>query len=196
MNVLVISGSIRENASTLKVGRHLTQQLSENASLNVELIDLTLYEYPIWKEVFHLEENPPPECRILHDKLQQSDAMIFVTPEYNGSYSLALKNMIDYYGLNVFEKKVIGISAVSVGGLGGIRSALQLQQLVLAIYAIPVPQMLLVPQVQSKFSEDGNLLDVSFAKNIERFVVDFVWYAEALFAKRKPAPVTPSVKLA
>ncbi len=195
MNVLVISGSIRENASTLKVARHLTAALSSNEAIQAELIDLTVYEYPIWKEVFHLDENPPEECRILHDKLFACDAMIFITPEYNGSYSLALKNMIDYYGLKVFEKKAIGISAVSVGALGGIRAALQLQQLVLAIYASPVPQMLLIPQVQTRFAEAGELLDASFANNIDRFLQDFIWYAEALFGKRKSEQSASSIKL-
>jgi NAD(P)H-dependent FMN reductase len=195
MNVLVISGSIRENASTKRVAQHLVNRLSEQPNLQPELIDLTLYEYPIWKEVFHLEVNPPEECRSLHAKLEASDAMIFVTPEYNGSYSLALKNMIDYYGLKVFDKKVIGVSAVSSGSLGGIRSGLQLQQLILAIYAIPVPQMLLIPNVQSKFDDTGKLLDTSFVKFVDKFISDFIWYADAVFTKRSSEQPLPSLKL-
>jgi NAD(P)H-dependent FMN reductase len=195
MNILVISGSIRENASTKRVAQHLVNQLSVHNDLQPELIDLTVYEYPIWKEVFHREENPPIECKMLHDKLEACDAMIFVTPEYNGSYSLALKNMIDYYGLKVFERKVIGVSAVSIGSLGGIRSALQLQQLILAIYAIPVPQMLLIPNVQNKFDESGILLDDSFIKPVDRFLADFLWYAEAVFSKRKSEQQEPSIKI-
>ena len=195
MNILVISGSIRENASTRRVAQHLVNRLSSFEQLQSELIDLTLYEYPIWKEVFHLEVNPPVECRILHDKLEACDAMILVTPEYNGSYSLALKNMIDYYGVKVFERKTIGVSAVSIGSLGGIRSGLQLQQLILAIYAIPVPQMLLIPNVQNKFEENGNLLDQSFTKYVDHFIADFIWYAEAIFVKRGSEQHQPSVKL-
>src|SRR5256885_1579289 len=109
MNVLIISSSIRENASTRRVALHLHDQLSKLDLFHVEFADLTEYEYPIWKEVFHREINPPVECISLHDKLAAADAMIFVTPEYNGSYSLALKNMVDYFGLKVFEKKAIGI---------------------------------------------------------------------------------------
>jgi len=125
------------------------------------------------------------ECVTLHDKLSAADAMIFVTPEYNGSYSLALKNMVDYFGLKVFEKKAIGVAAVSTGALGGIRAAVQLQQLILAIYAIPVPQMLLVPSVLTRFDEFGKLIDDLFAKNVDRFVNDFLWFAEALHEKKK-----------
>lgn len=185
MNIAIISGSIRENASTRRVGTHLLSRLNGLESVRPSLIDLTEYEYPLWKEVFHREVSPPPACVELHDKLQAADAMIFVTPEYNGSYSLALKNMIDYFGIKVFERKVIGVSAVSTGALGGIRSALQLQQLVLAIYAIPVPQMLLIPNIQHGFDEDGNLTNESLERSISLFIKDFLWYAEAIYEKRK-----------
>src|SRR5678815_1123769 len=130
MNIAIISGSIRENASTRRVALHLYHRLSHINGVQPLLIDLTDYEYPLWKEVFHREINPPPLCVELHDKLQAADAMIFITPEYNGGYSLALKNMIDYFGLVVFEKKAIAVSAVSTGSLGGIRAGLQLQQLI------------------------------------------------------------------
>lgn len=185
MNILIISSSVRENASTRRVALHLYDQMTKRNLQETELVDLTEYEYPLWKEVFHREINPPAECVSLHDKLAAADAMIFVTPEYNGSYSLALKNMVDYFGLKVFEKKAIGVAAVSTGPLGGIRAGLQLQQLILALYAVPVPQMLLVPSVQHHFNESGKLVDVAFAKNVDRFLNDFFWFAEALFEKKK-----------
>ena len=185
MNISVISSSIREGSSTRRVAIHLFEKLKQEGKCNPDLIDLTNYEYPIWKEVFHLETNPPDECIELHDKLIGADAMIFVTPEYNGSYSLALKNMVDYYGVKVFEKKAVGVSSVTVGSLGGIRAGIQLQQLVLAIYAHPAPQMLLVPKVQECFDENGNLLDPTFEKNISLFLREFLWLAEALNGKNE-----------
>lgn len=185
MNILVLSSSIRENASTKRVALHLADQLKKFNEVNPEFLDLTDYEYPLWKEVFHREVNPPAECAVLHDKLDGADAMIFVTPEYNGSYSLALKNMVDYFGLKVFEKKAIGVAAISTGALGGIRAALQLQQLILALYALPAPQMLLVPFVQNRFDENGKSLDEAFVKNVDHFLNDFLWLAEALYEKKK-----------
>jgi hypothetical protein len=51
--------------------------------------------------------------RFLHDKLAASDAMV-LTP--NATLFLALKNMVDYFGLKVFEK-AIGVAAVPPGHL-------------------------------------------------------------------------------
>lgn len=189
MNVLVLSSSIREHASTRRVALHLLEELEKSAHKNAALIDLVDYEFAIWKDVFHHQPSPPENLRFLHDQLEGADAMIFVTPEYNGSYSLALKNMVDYFGLKVFEKKAIGVSSISTGNLGGIRAALQLQQLILAVYALPVPQMLLVPSVQNRFDESGKLMDDSFSKNVDRFLNDFLWLAEALYEKKKVTAV-------
>ncbi len=187
MNIIIISGSIRENASTIKVSRNLQRHLHHYHNVVAEVIDLKEYDYPIWREVFEKEVNPPLMCVRLQDKLQEAEAFIFVTPEYNGSYSLALKNMVDYFGLTVFEKKVIGVTAVSTGGMGGIRAGLQLQQLILAIFAIPVPQMLLVPNIHQHFDEDGVLLDASFEKNVSLFTREFLWLSEAVYEKRRAA---------
>lgn len=185
MNIIIISGSIRENASTKKVALNLLRHLQQHHEVTAEVVDLAEYDYPIWKEVFTKETDPPLMCIHLHEKLQHANAMIFVTPEYNGSYSLALKNMIDYFGLKVFGKKVIGVTAVSTGGMGGIRAGLQLQQLILAIYALPVPQMLLVPNIHQRFDKDGVLLDASFEKNVSLFASEFIWLAGAIFEKTK-----------
>jgi NAD(P)H-dependent FMN reductase len=59
MNIAIISGSIRENASTRRVALHLYHRLSHINGVQPLLIDLTDYEYPLWKEVFHREINPP-----------------------------------------------------------------------------------------------------------------------------------------
>lgn len=185
MNIIIISGSIRENASTKKVALNLLHHFEKHHGIIAEVLDLTDYDYPIWKEVFEKEENPPDRCVQLYKKLEAADAMVFVTPEYNGGYSLALKNMVDYFGLKAFNKKVIGVSAVSTGGLGGIRAGLQLQQLILAIYAIPVPQMLLVPNIHHRFNKDGVLLDASFEKNVTLFTNEFLWLAEAVHEKHR-----------
>jgi hypothetical protein len=50
----------------------------------------------------------------------------------------------------------------------------------LALWAIPSPQMLLVPMVQNKFDETGNLVDQNFTNNIHTFLTEFLWLAKAL----------------
>ena len=88
--------------------------------------------------------------------------------------------LLDHYPKVAFAKKAIGIVTVSSGAMGGMRAAMHLQQFILALWAIPSPQMLLVSSVQNKFDEQGHLLDENYTKNIDTFLDEFLWLAKAL----------------
>jgi hypothetical protein len=58
-----------------------------------------------------------------------------------------------------------------------------MQLLVMALFGICSPYMLVVPQVDKKFDEEGNLVEQSFLNAVHNFVGEFLWLAENL----KPA---------
>ena len=107
-----------------------------------------------------------------------ADAFILVTPEYNGSYSTAMKNLLDHFPKQYH--KVFGIVTASPGAFGGIRAAMQLQQVIYGLFGIGSPHMLIVPTVDKKFNAEGVLIDPAFAKNIDVFVNEFLWLAEKI----------------
>ena len=111
-----------------------------------------------------------------------ANAFILLTPEYNGSYSAALKNILDHFPKQ--HHKVFAIATASTGMLGGIRAALQLQELIYALFGIGSPYMLVTPQVDKKFDEEGNLLDPNFKKSIDIFINEFIWLAEKIIDEK------------
>jgi NAD(P)H-dependent FMN reductase len=149
------------------------------------LADLLQYKIPLFEETLLRHPDPSDALRDLGAILTRADAMLFVTPEYNGSYSPALKNAVDHYNKTEFARKAVGIVTVTTGSMGGVRAGLALQHLILALFAYPTPQMLLVPAVQTKFDEAGNLLDPAFEKNIAGFMKEFLWLAEAVHERKK-----------
>ena len=70
--------------------------------------------------------------------------------------------------------------------LGGLRASQQMQLLINALFGIGSPHMLITPTVDKKFDVDGNLIDLSFQKNIDAFVGEFLWLAEALAPELQP----------
>ena len=92
----------------------------------------------------------------------EADAFIMVTPEYNGSYTPALKNLFDHFPKQ--SRKPFGIVTASPGALGGVRAALQLQTLVYALFGVGSPHMLITPLIDKKFDEHGNLTDAVISK--------------------------------
>lgn len=180
MKIAIISASTRTGRQSHKVALGLELELSKFENIETELIDLKTANLPLFEEVMEKASTNQNEIQKLYAQLNSADAFLFVTPEYNGSYSSALQNMVDHYPKSTFAKKAVGIVTVTTGGLGGMRAALHLQQFILAFWAIPCPQMLLVPTVQNKFDEVGNLIDENFSKNISSFLNDFNWLAKAL----------------
>ena len=184
MHITILSGSTRINRQSHRVALALEKIINEQGVHTAEVLDLARYDFPLLEEVLHRHPAPPDGLAEFARCIRRSDAHIFVSPEYNGSYTAALKNAVDYLKEGEFSKKVIGVASVTTGMLGGIRAALAMQQLVLGISGFPIPQMLAVGQVNQRFDEEGHLLDPVFGKNVDNFLKSFFWLAEAV-AERK-----------
>ncbi|MFQ3576593.1 MAG: NAD(P)H-dependent oxidoreductase [Cytophagales bacterium] len=183
MKIAIISGSTRFGNNTHRVALNLEKALLQIGEVPL-LLSLASYNFPIFEEVLGKHPNPPDGLEDFSNKIKEADAVLFVSPEYNGSYTSALKNALDYLKDKQFAKKAIGVVSVTTGPLGGMRGAMQMQLLVLGVHGYALPNMLLVPQVMQKFDENGNLLDVSFSKNINNFLTEFIWFAQAIFDKK------------
>jgi NAD(P)H-dependent FMN reductase len=176
MKITIISGSPRGNSVTHRVALHLQKAITEKTNHEVDILDVRETEFPQLQSVFTSVETTPQEYKTVAAKMFGADAFILLTPEYNGSYSAALKNLLDHFPKQ--HHKVFAISTASPGGLGGVRAALQLQELIFALFGIGSPYMLVIPQVDKKFDETGNLLDDGFKKSVDLFIKEFVWLAE------------------
>lgn len=178
MKIEIISGSPRGNSITHRVALHLQKNINEQTEHEVSIIDLREIEMPPLQKIFSSVETTPDEYKDVAKKMFEAGAYILVSPEYNGSYSAALKNFLDHFPKQ--HHKVFGIVTASTGMLGGIRAAMQLQDLIFALFGIGSPYMLVTPQVDKKFDVDGNLLDESFKKSVDLFVNEFVWLSEKI----------------
>jgi NAD(P)H-dependent FMN reductase len=178
MRIEIISGSPRGNSITNRVALHLKNQIQEKTDHEVDIIDVRENELPLLQAVFTSVESTPEPYKEVADRMLNANAFILLTPEYNGSYSAPLKNLLDHFPKQ--HHKVFAIATASPGMLGGIRAALQLQELIYALFGIGSPYMLVTPQVDKKFDEEGNLLDPNFKKSIDIFINEFIWLAEKI----------------
>ncbi|MBK8965374.1 MAG: NAD(P)H-dependent oxidoreductase [Saprospiraceae bacterium] len=189
MHITILSASTRLNRQSHRVALALEKWINENSMHTAEVLDLAEYNFPVMEEVLHRHPNPPAGLVDFAERVRQSDAHLFVSPEYNGTYTSALKNAVDYLKEKEFARKVIGVVTATTGMLGGIRAALSMQQLVLGIAGYAIPQMLTVPQVSQRFDEHGHLTDPAFEAKFAGFLEQFFWLAEAVVAKKAAVPV-------
>lgn len=182
MRIEIISGSPRTNSTTKRVALNIHDHLKHNSDHEIGLIDMQDWNLPPIQSVFTSVDKTPVEFKPLAERIFNADAFILVSPEYNGSYSPAMKNLLDHFPKQ--HHKPFGIVTASPGAMGGIRAAQQMQLLVAALFGIASPYMLIVPQVDKKFDITGSLTDPSFENTVHNFVTEYLWLAESIVVEQ------------
>jgi chromate reductase len=168
-NIVVIAGSLRKDSFSLKIAKALTKLAP--ASLKLEVV--TLEGISFFNQ--DLEGAPPADWLAFREKLQKSDGVIFVTPEYNRAIPGVLKNAIDVasrpYGKSSFNGKPVGIISNSPGPLGGVSAAKTLQNILPGI-AGPILQQpeIYLNAVGDAFDAEGNLVKESLKPVLQAYI--------------------------
>lgn len=184
MRIAIISGSPRQSSITRRVALHLNNWIKENTSHEVDIIDMKDHDIPPIQTVWTSLDKVPEPFLPLATRIFEADAYILVSPEYNGSYSPAMKNLLDHFPKR--HHKTFGIVTASPGAMGGIRAAQQLLLLVPALFGVTSPYMLIIPAVDKKFNAGGGLVDESFQGSVHNFITEFLWLADKLTAELEP----------
>ena len=106
--------------SSRSINRELSKALLRLAPEELEFHEIPIGALPLYSPDF--DGNYPPEAVALKDAIRRSDALLFVTPEYNRSIPGALKNAIDWasrpWGDNAFDQIPAAVIGASTGAIG------------------------------------------------------------------------------
>jgi len=181
--VPTLLGSTRRGRMSERVARFLVGQLQQTGKAQTELIDLAELNLPIMEERLHERDDPPPGLVGFGERVGKADALLIVTPEYNGGYPGVLKNALDYL-YPEYRRKPVGIATVSNGPFGGMNCLALLRPIFLRMGAVPIPASFPVPRVQDAFEADGTPKDPAYPKRAQSFLAELLWYTEALSAQK------------
>lgn len=181
--ITILYGAIREGRLSIRSAKAVKRVLEQSGKAEVTFIDIKDYNLPVMESRLKDMENPPPGLLEISAALENADGIVFVTPEYNNSYSGAMKNAVDYF-TKEWAKKPIGICCSSDGRQGGLNASNLLQLLVLAIGAFPMPYKLLIPELPKSLDEEGNPLTEIMGKNLQRFVDEYLWFVTAISSQK------------
>jgi NAD(P)H-dependent FMN reductase len=131
-------------------------QARQHQAFDVELADLAEIDLPLFDEPNH-----PATGNYVHRHTKQwsaivaaADAVVFVMPEYNFSFTAPLKNAIDYLNKEWANKPV---ALVSYGGVsGGMRAQQALKPVLLALRMWPINDTVVIPMVREHLAADGS----------------------------------------
>ncbi|MBH3463079.1 NADPH-dependent FMN reductase [Pseudomonas putida] len=158
-SVAVVVGSLRKDSYNRKVARALSELAPSSLALKI----IEIGDLPLYNEDVEAAGVPAPWQRF-RDEIRRSDAVLFVTPEYNRSVPGALKNAIDVgsrpYGQSAWGGKPTAVASVSPGAIGGFGANHALRQS-LVFLDMPCMQMpeAYIGGAATLFDEAGKLSD-------------------------------------
>lgn len=178
-HIAILAASVREGRKSNRVAHFFHRYITENRKpATAEVVDLQQYQFPLFDERLSHQHHPDERVLEFAGKIKHADGVIIVTPEYNGGYPAALKNVIDLL-YPEWYKKPTGISTVSDGIFGGTQVLISLQFTLWKMRAWTIPAMFPVPEVEKNFSPDGELLHQGLGKRAAAFVDELFWCVEA-----------------
>ena len=156
--LLVIIASTRPGRIGVPVANWFMEQAAVHDGFELELVDLYELDLPLLDEPNHprLRQYTKEHTKAWSQTVDSADAVVFVTAEYNHSYTAALKNAIDYLH-NEWHHKPLGF--VSYGGVAaGTRAMQALKPVAIALALVPVVAAVNIPFVQQFRTDDGTIV--------------------------------------
>lgn len=180
MKLLVILGTVRQNGNGHKVAKYINKAVESDDRFELDYADLKEVNLPLFDEDFSPKykqysgkEYTNKDGLAWAERVKNADAYILITPEYNHSYSAAIKNALDWVGLE-WDGKAVGLVGYSVGGFGGVRAVEHLRQVVPELGMVQTISALNFSGVNEAFDENGDSKSESMPKNLVALLDEIV----------------------
>jgi len=116
MNLLIVSGSQRAESQSAKVANYLIK--AEKLFDDITHIELCKYNLPFWDGEQSSKSEVGSEWPLINKKIQKSDALVLITPEWGGMATPILKNFLLMCDAQDTAHKPVLLTSV-VSGISG-----------------------------------------------------------------------------
>lgn len=177
MNFTIISGTNRPGNKSQRVAKYLLDLSKNYKGLTAKVIKPADFDLSV-------DGNDPENKSAEYTKIvEETDAFIIVSPEYNHSFPGSLKSLLDKE-LKAYNHRAVGLVGVSNGMFAGARVVEALTSVVRELGLTMSHTVLHVPRVHENFNEDGTTDNEMIIASADRFYKELVWVASALKTAR------------
>lgn len=175
--IAVLVGSLRKASYNRMVAKALIALAPQNLDMEiVEIGQLQLYNQD-------LEENTPAEWVAFRERIRPVDGVLFVTPEYNRSFSAVIKNALDIgsrpYDRNVWNGKAGAVASVSISAMGAFGANHHLRQPMVSLNVLMMQQPeVYLGKVAESFNEEGELISERTKAYLQKFINAYADWVE------------------
>ena len=177
----IILGTSRRGRRSENVARFVFEQTRKRAGVETELIDVCSLPMKL-DDAGEQMKDPKFSATI-----NRCDGLIIVTPEYNHGYPGILKHALDM-NLEEYIHKAVGICGVSAGSFGGVRAIEALLPVMRELGLVTIFWDVNFGDVAKLFDDQGNLLDQSYVRRLDKFLNELIWMACLLRYGRENIP--------
>lgn len=154
LNLKIIIASTRPGRKAPAITDWFNNIALQHSEFNVEVLDLKEINLPFFDEPEHprLRKYQHQHTKDWSAKIDEADAFVIVTSEYNYGYPATIKNAIDYLSQE-WHYKAMGF--VSYGGVAaGTRAVQMLKPVITALGMMPITESVHIPMF-TKFIDDN-----------------------------------------
>ncbi|MFJ9865999.1 NADPH-dependent FMN reductase [Streptomyces sp. NPDC101165] len=181
LRFLIFGAALRADSANARLASLVARLISDTGAA-VDLAGMRDFDMPLYDGDMEADEGLPQGALALRDRLEQSDAFVISSPEYNASVPGVLKNAIDWVSRvrpQPFKTKhalLVSASPSLVGGNRGLWALrIPLEHLGTRVY----PDMFSVANSYQAFAEDGTLADPGLQQRLTETVSGFLSLVEA-----------------
>jgi chromate reductase len=165
--------------SSTSINRILSRALIRLAPKELSFTEIPIGNLPLYSPDY--DPSYPPEAVALKEAITRSDAILFVTPEYNRSIPGALKNAIDWasrpWGENSFDNMPAAVIGASIGQIGTAMA----QQSLRGVLSFCNARQMTAPEAYIKYSpelfaDDGEVRNDSTQEFLSNFMAELYTY--------------------
>ena len=156
--VKIITSTVRPGRKGPVIGKWITDAAQE-FGFDAELLDLGAINLPVMNEAVHpiMKQYEHEHTKQWSAKIEEADAFIFVTAEYDYSYPAPLKNALEYL-VHEWAYKPAGIVSYSIGPFAGVRAVSNLKPDLLSLRVIGLAEAVNIPSYNQFINEDGDFV--------------------------------------
>ncbi|HVW96269.1 MAG TPA: NAD(P)H-dependent oxidoreductase [Mucilaginibacter sp.] len=155
----IISSTVRPGRKGSIVAGWIGEVAKATGDLDVEILDLGEINLPLMNEAVHpiMRQYEHDHTKQWSEKIEEADAFIFVTAEYDYSYPASLKNALEYL-VHEWAYKPAGIVSYSAGAFAGVRAVMSLKSDLLSLKIVSLGEMVNIPLLQQYINDDNQFV--------------------------------------
>ncbi|RCH56322.1 NADPH-dependent FMN reductase [Mucilaginibacter hurinus] len=152
----IISSTVRPGRKGPMIAGWIKDVAEKSGAFEVEVLDLGEINLPLMNEPLHpiMQQYEHEYTKQWAAKIDEADAFIFVTAEYDYSYPASLKNAIEYL-MHEWAYKPAGIVSYSLGPFAGVRAVQSLKADLISLRVVGLAEMVNIPSLTQFVNDDG-----------------------------------------